>query len=702
MTFSNPILLWAALAALLPVVIHFLMRFWHLDVPWGGGYVLERALARYKGRVQWLRWLLIGLRMLVLALLAVFFAAPKPAQAPEGRGGIHRIVVVDGSYSMQAETSLEGGTHLTRWDEAKMGVTRLLDTASTQDTWSLYFLGREPGWLVQDQPVSRRNEALEVIDSLRVGNHRAQIARGLAEVAETCRGRRTALYLFADDQTISWDEVAQADAGLPPELPFYWIDPPVASRHNLAVTAVRLSHERILRGHPCSVFVAVRNFGDRPVKHLEVSIMADGTFSSRETVSLIPGQEEWVHGEVSFDTPGAHYVTARLPRDVLSADNVMAAGIDVMDALKVVVLRNARVGPFRSAWPFLSEAAAVARQNQARGALELELVTDDRAAPSIRDADLVLLDAGRTLNQATTDALRRFVRDGGGLVLAAGANVDAAAWNERLGDSGLLPAPLTRQNVREFSGDDFVSLARSEFDSYGLRSFEKMDDGDLGEARFYSWYEVGEYAADTRVLARYSNGSPFALLRSHGLGRTLLLTAGLDGNGNNLVVREFFLPLITELFSEAASGAIHPRTVRTGEPVRCLAPNPRHVQRVTFVEEAAAPEVLRIDRREGRNEVVSEDGARMPGVCSVLFETDFGLRRVWFGAQGPRVDSDLTALRPETAQDLQAQLGMRRVSGTAELERLEQGEMDQDYGSHVGLALLAICLGELALGKVFA
>lgn len=699
MTFSNPWLLWALPAALAPLVIHFLMRWWHKDVVWGAQYVLARALARFRRRVQWLRWLRIGLRVAALALLAVLFAGPRPAEQAAEHVGRHRIVIVDGSYSMEAETSLDGSIIQTRWDRMRVGLSSLLDTWPEGDTWSLYFLGGESGWVLRDQPVSDRSGALEAIDALRVGNHRAQLARGLSEVAEACDGTRTVLYLFVDDQAISWEGVEDAAARLPEGMPRYWVNPPVASRHNLAVTQVRLSHQRILRGHPCSVFAAVRNFGTQPVKHLEVSVMADGAFRSRETVSLIPGQEEWVHGEVTFDAAGSHYVTARLPRDVLASDNVMAAGIDVMDALRVAVLRDPQVERFQSAWSFLSEAGAVFGKGSRRGRVELELVTDEVVEPRLSGADVVLLDAGRTLDQRTTDALRRFVRNGGGLVLAAGPNVDAARWNELLGASDLLPAPLTRQNVRDFASGDFVNLQRTDFESEGLRSFEKVDDGDLAEGRFYSWHEVGELAPDTRILARFTDGAPFALLRRFKMGRTLLLTAGLEGNGNNLPVREFFFPLITELFTEAACGAVHPRTVRTGRPIRCLAPNPRSLRRTSFVEEGAAPAELRVERNEGRSEAVLVEGARMPGVCSVVFETDFGLRRTWFGAQGPRVDSDLTPLRPERVQDLSERLRMKPVAGIEEMQRLETAAIQRDYVPLVCLVLLLVCLAELLLAR---
>ena len=702
MTFGHPLFLWAMLAALLPIVIYWLMRFRRQDLRWGANYVLTCALARYKRRVQWLRWLLMGLRMLALALIALFFAAPRPAEPAQGQPSVHRIVVVDGSYSMQAETSLEGETAMTRWDQMKMGLTSLIDTWPDRDTWSLYFLGREPRWVLQRQPVSDRAGGLEAIDALRVGNHRAQLARGLADVSDALEGQNAAVYIFADDQAVSWDGVTETVRSWPTRATCYWINPPIASRHNIAVTEVRLSHERVLRGHPTSVFVAVRNFGDRPVKHLEVSIMADGTFASRESVSLIPGQEAWVHGEVSFDTAGSHYITARLPRDVLPADNVMAAGIDVMNALRIVVLRDPQVERFQSAWPFLEDAAAVSQQAASRGQLDLRLVTDDRVEPALADADVVLLDAGRTLDQRTTDALRRFVRDGGGLVLAAGADVDAGAWNEMLGGSGLLPAPLTRRNIRQFTSDDYVNLERTQLEGEGLRSFEKIDDGDLGEARFYGWYEVGELATDASVMARFSDGSPFALMRRHEMGRTLMLTAGLDGNGNNLVVREFFLPLITELFTGAASGAVHPRTVRTGEPIRCLAPNPRTLKRAAFVEDGSEPRELRVQRRAGRNQVVFEAGARMPGVSSILFETDFGLRRVWFGAQGARVDSDLTPLRAETMHPLEHRWNMTQVRGPEDLRQRERGDTERDYVPWVGAILLLACFGEVLLGRAFA
>lgn len=700
MTFAEPAMLLALPLALAPLVLYLLRRLWNVDVAWGADYLLARALARHGGRIQWLRWLLVALRMAVLALLVVLFAGPRPAAAPATATGVHRVVVIDTSYSMQATTARVGEEPVTRWESIRRTLTGLIDAWDDADTCSLYALDRQPRWLMRAHPVADRAAIRAALDDLRVGNHRARIAEGLAAAAEA-GGDGAALYLFADAQALSWEGVA-VDSALPPGMPGYWIEAPIADRHNLAVTRVELSHERVLRGHPCSVFVAVRNFGDRPARHVEVGILADGTFAARETVTLIPGQEAWVHGEVTFAEAGSHRVTARLPRDVLLADDSMAAGIDVMPRLRVAVLRDPEVEPLTSSWSWLADAAAVAGDNAARGPLELALVTDARIGPALAAADVAVVDAGRTLDAPTVAALRRFVRDGGGVVLAAGARVDRSAWNELLGESDLLPATLAGLQVRPFDGDAFRTLRRPGIDDHGLRAFAKMDDGDLAAARFYAWHEIGERAVDTAVMARYDDGAPFALLRRYPMGRTLLLTAGLDGNGNNLVVREFLFPLLAELFSEAASGAIHPRTVRTGEPVRARIGNPRRIESVAFVEEGSEPRPLRVLRRAGRDEVVDAEGARMPGVCSLLLRTDTGQRRVWFGAQGERVDSDLTPLRAERRNAIEQTVGLRRVASAAELERIDGRGPERDHIALVALLVALLCLAELALGRVFA
>src|SRR5512143_2696965 len=104
MIFLNPMLLWVLPFALAPVIIYFLMRYRSLRVVWGANYVLERALARLRKRVNIDQIVLILLRTLAAAALVLAFARPaarlKSAAALDT--GIHHVVLVDASGSMQA------------------------------------------------------------------------------------------------------------------------------------------------------------------------------------------------------------------------------------------------------------------------------------------------------------------------------------------------------------------------------------------------------------------------------------------------------------------------------------------------------------------------------------------------------------------------------------------------------------------------
>lgn len=705
MSFVHPMFLWALALGIIPVLIYYLIRFRSLPVEWGAVYVLQRALNRLR-RKNLEQLLLLALRVLIVLLLVVLFARPvsrNRAPAATG-GGVHRIIVLDGSYSM-----LAGERGATAWDRALAATRELVGSWGRGERWSLYFVGRPPRWVVDDRVVDTPERSRALLDALEPEECAASLPQALETVLRKSAGRDTEIYMVADDQAATWKDVERVKLPAGSAVRCFWLCPAGAGSANLAVTRLRLNHERVLARHPCRAFVTVRNYGTAPVENAELEVLVDGAFFAREAVSVQPGQEAIVSVDVTFEEPGPHGVTARLRKDALECDNEAAAGVEALSSLDVAVLRDpARAGKFDSAAGFLELAGKVMARKAgdesplfAGGTLNVRVLGEAPDAAALAGADVAVVDGGSTITPRLVQALDGFVRGGGGLVLAADDAIDLAAWNNRLGPAGLLPAPLRAIGREALGGERFRSLARSGFGGETLKALETAEDGDVARSRLYSWADLGKPEANAVVLATFGDGQPFAVSRRRGAGTVLLLATGLNSRNNNLLVREFAYPLLVNLLSAAAANG-EPRTVATGEPVRWLWKGPDGPTAAQFSLGARPPAILTARPAAGGTLFELAAGSDRSGLGSVLLTWKDRHRRVWFGIQGERSDSDLTPLAPEARRRAVEHLGLTEAASWEELKaKLEAGSRGAEWHHWVALILLAALAGEMMMQRRF-
>jgi len=740
MSLANPTLLWALPLGLIPIVIYYLLRFRALRVVWGANYVLELALERLKRRLHWDQILLIALRVAACLLLVVAFARPillRHGTTVFG-GGVHHVVVLDASYSM-----LAGSPGNTRWDRSMAVLRRLVATWGRGERWSLLLLDRRPHWVVDGRRVESAEESLAAVAPLEPAETAASLSAAFGQIAERVTEGRAEIYLFADDQATTWRDVESTR--LPAELDaeVYWVCPPLAERTNVAVTSVRPAVDRPLQGHPQRIFVSLKSYAPEPIDELPVELLIDGVFEGRKSVALLPGQQTMIHFDVRFDEPGSHYLTARVADDALRFDDAASAGVEVVEAVRVLVLRDAaKQGKFQSAWGFFQvarRAERLAREEaggppaggpgagEASTAIEWTLDDDPSDTADWADADVVYLDGGCTLTPELVERLADFVGLGGGLVLASDPSVDPGSWNSLLGRAGLLPAPLGSLRVEQIGGERFRSLSRTDFDALPLKAFETEEQGDLSHAKFYSWFALRPHPEQADVLVRFDDQTPWLVRQvgrasslpnekagkmpaPRGLGRVLLVATGVGGRGHNLFVREFAVPLLTAVFQEAAAGRIYPRTVSPGEPIRVLLPDTATLSAVTFEKgvgslfSATSVPWEPVSREKTPDPFVTVSRPDLDsGLYRLLATRDEGSRPVWIGVQGRRVDSDLTPLGDGTRAAVAERLG---VAAAADWEQLDQllaaARTGREWHPWVIALALGVLVGEMLLQRRFA
>src|SRR5690606_20855216 len=241
--------------------------------------------------------------------------------------------------------------------------------------------------------------------------------------------------------------------------------------------------------------------------------------------------------------------TVRAGTDALPIDNVLHFVLEPSRGLRVVVVE----AQGRDASLYLRRARELGQDPPVN-------VTVTRSLPSAADlarADVVVLNDVLPSDGEAGRRLVQWVKDGGGLVLAAGDRVAAGNWSA----AGREIAGGAVSQVIDRLDDGGARLGFLEYSHPVFEPFRAPRAGAFGAARFYRYHvlpSAGVRAAgDTSsvgatVLARFDDGSIALIERPLGGGRALVWGTTLDANWTNIALEPVYLPLVHEIVKRAA------------------------------------------------------------------------------------------------------------------------------------------------------
>jgi hypothetical protein len=136
MSFLNPILLAGLAAVSIPIIIHLLNRRKFRRVTWAAMRFLQNAIEQNQRRLRVEDLILLALRCLLLALLAIALARPailSEAASVFGQSKVTGVIIVDNSGSM----GLTDGV-ATRFEKAKKAAEEALDAMPAGSATAVY------------------------------------------------------------------------------------------------------------------------------------------------------------------------------------------------------------------------------------------------------------------------------------------------------------------------------------------------------------------------------------------------------------------------------------------------------------------------------------------------------------------------------------------------------------------------------------
>jgi hypothetical protein len=491
-----------------------------------------------------------------------------------------------------------------------------------------------------------------------------------------------------------------------------------AEAGNLAVTSVSLIDPPAVAGHAVELDITVQNRG--PVQWAQVPLIVTvdrRTVVSEQKINLAPDQQATyrVALKAGFASAGTHVVSADVnpqPAGVsaaspppmrsmagLSADDRFDLVVDVRDPVRVLVISGDeppavdKSAADKSATRTLRSAdylaAALMPYKSARRTDGVDACTvdvgyaDQWTGPALRlpaaggkksdppreaalsQYDVVVLTGIERIGDAQTQALERFVEEGGGLLVSAGEVTRLDELDHQLfaDGAGLLPASLQEPTSADWI--DQTSLLG--FESHpALRFLGGRPDSFLSVV-IGRYFPVGQLSGSARVLMRYATGDPFLVEMPSAAGvrrgRVMLLTTALEADWTTLPMTGFYVPLMQSLVRYL--GESQPRTLNiiAGDAFELPLTDAAGDGRVVRIRPPDSPDERQAEVvRVGGKVVARFTDTATPGVYQVRI-TEPGKRAIFMqvAANAPREEVNLAGLSTEQWERVEQEVDARLV-----------------------------------------
>jgi len=648
MTFLNALLLPGIAALAIPLIIHLLRKRKVQEVHWGANFLLHESRSSRRRAPQWHRWLLLLIRILIPLILALCLARPAlRAIMGGGKGdpGSH-VIVLDTSPSMLPSLASPTGINSTGSDHpALKAISEVIDgLPKGSQVTVIGGDGGDPlgvGTLSGD--LNRITRAIRA-NRLQPGGRfdPAIAARRAGEVLAGAAHPSRSVLVISDFQSTDWDRgagrslrtLAQADGDLAPTVRFLQVELP-ATKKTVGISEASTSGLTAVTGEPVSFRARVFNPTGQPWEgHLVAEV--DGAELVRRPVSVGSKMSREVAMVGEFPEAGYLGVDLRLEPDPGGWGASVPVVLPVRKPIPVMLV-DGRPGyrPLEGDTGYLDLALqpfASASDGKGEGDLFRSSVsrdTNNLNANHLMQFEVVVLANCDELRASNITDLRKWVNEGGGLVVFPGDRTKASFYNAHLlgPKTGIFPATIGDLIKADPSTGGIVHPDAPPYAHPVLAYFNGLGGTGLetfGFSRYLRLEPSGDPAdpASPRAILRFQDGDPLFVEAQVGAGKILMAAVPADADWGSWPTQPAYLPFVQRLVAYMSQSASSSLEVELGESFHFPLPDAQNGDRVVLLDPTGHQATLKIEGPAMRTNtspppVLHTPPCKVPGIYTV-------------------------------------------------------------------------------------
>ncbi|HPM38374.1 MAG TPA: BatA domain-containing protein [candidate division Zixibacteria bacterium] len=528
--FLNSGVLFAALAALIPLLIHLFSKRRVKIVEFSSLKHLKEMQRRQVRRLKIRQILLLLLRMAIILALVLAFARPTTEGGALGsHAAVSAVVLFDNSASM--DRSVRDGNLFAL---AKQRTQKLLETFGESDEVALVPLCRTAaaeGAGRFGSAAAAQQELAQVPASALRADFAGALGRASDLIAQASNLTRE-IYIVSDRQRASLP-----DSGLKLEgkVQVFVVALPDEDAENVGVAGVDFGGQLLVPEHDFEVVAQVHNYGAAARTDLIASLYLDGRRVAQTDAAAPAGGDEAVRFTQSVARGGFHSGWVELSDDRFPSDNRYYFTFRIPEQFTVLMVAGDPAAQFISL--ALTPSGDLAQYWSVKQARPEDLGTVDLA-----EYDVIMLPGTPAIADAYVGRIKAAVRRGTSLFLTYGGGADAASFNRTWADiAGVVIDEAART---DFSRAGYYTLESvvKEHPIFSVFSFAEK----LPDLKFYTLprlHTVGEAAE----IATFSGGRPALVEARYGEGRVVTFAGPMAPAYSDMVGHAFFVPFVSRV-----------------------------------------------------------------------------------------------------------------------------------------------------------
>lgn len=544
MSFVDPLFLLGLAAAALPVIVHLINRRKAVRVDFPALAFLLQSNRKEARGIKVRQWLLMALRVLVIAFLAFSIAKPfvlsSSGVTASERLPTATVFVVDTSYSMAQGDWWERATdefearsrRLRPWDEVA-----LVTTAPNAP-----------------RPVARltgnHNDLEDAFEALEPGEHGTHLIDALlaaGEILSPSELPNRRIVVFSDLAEGGFPQQLEPDKPLEYPVEFVSLRDDDVAPANLSVESVEYEQEGSSREPIWRIDAMVQNRSD-VAKKVEVRLEIGGVDVGGGLLDVEANKSAKHTFRHKIDGSGIKEgVVSLIDADELEPDNRRYFVVRLRDTIRTLLVNGEASSIAFHDEMFFLERALNPRTNTNSNIVPELTTREGLETIDLGEYDVVVLANVAKITPTSSRKLQDFVSGGGGLLIAMGDQVDVTAYNQTLGT--LLPKPLRGMKQLAERNDPDAPIKVTRFGPPRqqhpvFRVFQLPGGSSLQHVSVFSYMLLEPSPPEqSQLVLSFEDNAPALLERIVDRGRVLLLTTTVDDEWTDFPFQPAFLPL---------------------------------------------------------------------------------------------------------------------------------------------------------------
>jgi uncharacterized membrane protein len=536
MTFLNPAILIGLAAATIPVIIHLLNLRKLKKIEFSTLIFLKELQKNKIRRVKLKQWLLLALRVLIILLIVTAFARPTLEGVSLGgttsAAKTTALFILDDSFSMSVVD--QNGSYI---NQAKQTIKKLLTNFEEGDEVGLILVSGDTDGEVS--VTTNINSVTEKLKNISISHASRTINSALiraSSLVSESKNFNKEIYLISDfqkDRIANEQNLTDLGQSLSEQVKIYSFDFSGKEVYNIGISNLKVITKIFEINKPISFETTVTNYSEKTVSNLVVSLFVGGKRSAQKSIDLSSNQAKTVQIEGTTNANGFIDVIVEIEDDEVSIDNKRFSSIFIPEKISVLLLYDI--------YNDIRFVKLALQSVSAKGNFEFEEKPLSKISTiKLNNYNAIIIIGSKGIDPP--DDLRKFLTDGGGLILFPSSEPDLIGFRKIFNSLNLPQAKDLILNQGQINKT--IDFEKVDYNHLLLQNiFRDEQKKEIESPTIKSYYKISPMGKGRSIISLL-DGSSFLSEYGFERGKIIVFNVSPVLDWSDFPVKSIFAPLI--------------------------------------------------------------------------------------------------------------------------------------------------------------